>query len=55
MASLGRLSNESVNVLKEHDGDVRTLSINAGHTEAYLRSQHFMQMPDGLIDVERRQ
>jgi hypothetical protein len=47
--------NDEIYVLKEHDGEVRTLRVNAGHTEAYLRSQQFIQTRDGLIDLERRQ
>ena len=43
--------NDEVFVLEEDGGDVRTLRINAGHTEGYLRSQHIIRTTTGPVDL----
>jgi hypothetical protein len=45
--------NDEVFILEEEGGDVRTVRLNASHTEGYLRSQHMIQTTTGPDDLNR--
>jgi hypothetical protein len=45
--------NDEVFILEEEGGDVRTVRLNASHTEGYFRSQHIIQTTTGPVDLNR--